>query len=178
MIFFDGGFPSHVFLTLQFCYDAEGNWSLIPLLRKGTRSSMDSSAGSLCTGFVFYVKWLLAKNALHEDGVLYNKENGAESGLTPFSCIQLGFLISKLGWVANATTAALCRSALGDGWLPQAKRTLRIMLNTLMPVPGLSVTSTLLSSEILTNQARQYLTKSSLRAESTIVYTSVDASLN
>lgn len=118
MIFFDGGFPSHVFLTLQFCYDAEGNWSLIPLLRKGTRSSMDSSAGSLCTGFVFYVKWLLAKNALHEDGVLYNKENGAESGLTPFSCIQLGFLISKLGWVANATTAALCRSALGDGWLP------------------------------------------------------------
>ena len=53
----------------------------------------------LCTVFVFYVKWLLDKNALREDRVLYSKENGAESGMTSFSCIQLDFRISKTGWV-------------------------------------------------------------------------------
>lgn len=108
MVVFDGEFPSHVFLTLQlkFCYDAEGNSSLIPLVRKGRRSSMDCSAGNpsfqlsyLCTVFVFYVKWLWDKNALCEDRVLYSKENGADSGMTSFACIQLDFRISKTGWV-------------------------------------------------------------------------------
>lgn len=89
MVFFNGGFSSHIFLTLQlkFCYDAEGNSSLIPLVRKGTRSRMDSGIESssfqvsyLCTGFLYYVTWLLDKNALHE--VLYSKESGAESGMT------------------------------------------------------------------------------------------------
>lgn len=107
-VFFDCEFPSHVFLTLQlkFCYGAEGNLSLIPAVRKGTRSSMDSSAGSsffqlsyLCTGFVFYVKCLLDKNALFVDRVLYSKENGAESGMTSFSCIQLDIPIPRTGWV-------------------------------------------------------------------------------
>lgn len=95
-IVFNGGLPSCVFLTLQlkFCCDAEGNLSLIPRMRKGTRSSMESSAespsfplSSLCTVLVFYVKWLLDKSVLHEDRVLSSKENGAESGRTSFSCV-------------------------------------------------------------------------------------------
>lgn len=55
---------------------------------------MESSAespsfqlSSLCTVLVFYVKWLLDKSVLHEDRVLYSKENGAESGRTSFSCV-------------------------------------------------------------------------------------------
>lgn len=60
----------------------------------------------------------------------------------------------------------------------RAKSALSIMLNVLVPVPGPSVTSALLSSEILTNEACKYFTGSSLKAESMIAHTPVDVRLN
>lgn len=95
--FLNRGFPSQDFLTLQskFCYDAEGNSSLIPLVRKGARSSVVFSAENLSFQlsypFTGFVRWLFEKNVLREDRVLYSKVSGAECGMT-FPCIQLDCL--------------------------------------------------------------------------------------
>lgn len=129
--------------------------SPIPQVGKGTRSIMGCSTGSLsfqlshlCTELC--VKGLLGKNAVCEERDVCGEGSGM-SLAWPLGGFPEGQSRQAGSWLCPGLSPPLRAGAAWEG-LTWYRGTLRIKLNMLTPKPAPSVTSALLSSEILTNQ--------------------------